>query len=301
MVTRRTESWSTDIDGAWVTKTEITDGKIGYKTWIATTEEEIRDASSSIYMNMPLLKHLDMVKEFSGKIAVVMQPCMLKALTALMEKDPSLRDKIKWKFGLFCSGSCDVKATELALQKAGVTTENGKRLYYRRGFWRGPGAVVYQDDSEATFSYTDYFCTYKNAYYFHKKSCFGCDDHYAASSDISFGDIWLKEMKKENIKHTGCVIRNQQAQDLLDRAIREKDITARFMSGRDLIRSQKRELVFKNLVFAKEGHRKWNHALAGLMVKNNRNFVRKHPKLFEKIPVKIVFFRMALLRVLLNF
>lgn len=36
------------IDGAWVSRTKIVDGQLGYDTFIATTEEELRDASSSI-------------------------------------------------------------------------------------------------------------------------------------------------------------------------------------------------------------------------------------------------------------
>ncbi len=46
------------IDGAWVSRTKIVDGQLGYDTFIATTEEELRDASSSIYMSMPLLKSM---------------------------------------------------------------------------------------------------------------------------------------------------------------------------------------------------------------------------------------------------
>ena len=57
-----------DIDGAWVTKTDFVNGELSYKTYVATTEEEIRDASSSVYMTIPLLKHIDVIKNY---IAVV--------------------------------------------------------------------------------------------------------------------------------------------------------------------------------------------------------------------------------------
>ena len=38
------------IDGAWVTRSEIKDGKLGYKSFIATTPAQLREASSSVYM-----------------------------------------------------------------------------------------------------------------------------------------------------------------------------------------------------------------------------------------------------------
>ena len=53
-----------EIDGAWVTRSEIKDGKLGYKTFIATTREELMESSSSVYMHMPLMKHVDMLREF---------------------------------------------------------------------------------------------------------------------------------------------------------------------------------------------------------------------------------------------
>ena len=51
------------------------------------TEEEIRDASSSVYMNIPILKHIDVVRNFDGKVAVVMTPCMLRGLDTIMKKE----------------------------------------------------------------------------------------------------------------------------------------------------------------------------------------------------------------------
>ncbi|WP_251352938.1 Coenzyme F420 hydrogenase/dehydrogenase, beta subunit C-terminal domain [Hominisplanchenecus murintestinalis] len=71
--------------------------------------------------------------------------------------------------------------------------------------------MVYKDGSEKTFSYSKTICAYKNAYFFEKGSCMTCQDHFALAADISFGDIWLKEMKGNPIKHTSCVIRNEKA------------------------------------------------------------------------------------------
>ena len=157
-----------EIDGAWVTKTAFENGELTYKTYIATTEEEIRDASSSVYMNIPILKHIDVVRNFDGKVAVVMTPCMLRGLDTIMKKDQSLKDKIVLKLGLYCSGNHSPKATTLSMEKSGVTSENAKRLYYRRGHWRGISSVIYNDGSTKEFSYSKTICSYKNAYFFEK-------------------------------------------------------------------------------------------------------------------------------------
>lgn len=305
------------IDGAWVTKTKIRDGKLGYHTFIAVTEEEIRSASSSIYMNIPLLKHVDLVRNFDGRVAVVMTPCMLQGLTKLMEKEEELKKKIVLKLGLYCSGNHSEKATLLSLEQSKVSLTGAKRLYYRRGHWRGLSSVVYEDGSEKTFSYTKTICAYKNAYFFEKGSCMTCQDHFASAADISFGDIWLKEMKGNPIKHTSCVIRNERALAMYRQAVEAGAIVDSHISGRDMVRSQKRALVFKYTCapaklkyFAKQGKTvnltaddtcRWNHRLAFTLAEKNKRYSEEHYESLRKIPYILIYYYMCLIRVLLSF
>lgn len=305
------------IDGAWVTKTEIKDGKLGYHTFIAVTEEEIRSASSSIYMNIPLLKHVDLVRKFDGKVAVVMTPCMLQGLTKLMEKDEALREKIVLKLGLYCSGNHSEKATLLSLEQSKISLDGAKRLYYRRGHWRGLSSVLYEDGSEKTFSYTKTICAYKNAYFFEKGSCMTCQDHFASAADLSFGDIWLKEMKGNPIKHTSCVIRNERAWAMYRQAVEAGAIVDSHISDRDMVRSQKRALVFKYTCapakmkyFEKQGKTvslvaddkcKWNHRLAFYLAEKNKKYSEEHYEKLRKIPYILIYYYMCLIRVLLSF
>ncbi len=305
------------IDGAWVTRTQITDGKLGYHTWIATTEEELRSASSSVYMNIPLLKHVDLVRQFEGRVAVVMTPCMLSGLTKLMEKDQALREKIVLKLGLYCSGNHSEKATLLSLEQSKVSLEGAKRLYYRRGHWRGLSSVLYEDGSEKTFSYTKTICAYKNAYFFEKGSCMTCQDHFALAADISFGDIWLKEMKGQPIKHTSCVIRNERAWDMYRQAVAAGAITDSHISDRDMVRSQKRALVFKYTCapaklkyLKKQGKQvaltaddkcRWNHRLAFYLARKNKAYSEEKYEKLRRIPYILIYYYMCLIRVLLSF
>lgn len=298
-----------DIDGAWVTKTDFVNGELTYKTYVATTEEEIRDASSSVYMTIPLLKHIDVIKNFNGKVAVVMTPCMLRGLDAILKKDDALREKVVLKLGLYCSGTHSPKATTLSMEKSGIPSEDATRLYYRRGHWRGTSSVIYKDGSEKQFSYSKTICAYKNAYFFEKDSCMYCQDHYANSSDISFGDIWLKEMKGNPIKHTSCVIRTQKAYDFLERAIKDGDIYAEHISDRDMVRSQKRALVFKfnaakakmNAALDTSDKCKWNHRLAFRLAEKNKKYSEKHYDKLAKKPIWFIYYYMCFIRVLLSF
>lgn len=308
------------IDGAWVTKSSIEDGKLSYKTFIATTEEELKSCSSSIYMDMPLLKHIDVVKNFNGKVAVVLTPCLTRSLTAMMEKDPELKEKIVLKLALYCSGNHSDKATTLSLEKMGITLENAERMYYRRGHWRGQSTVVYKDGSEKNLSYTKTICAYKNAYFFEKNSCMMCQDHFGNASDISFGDIWLKEMKSNPIKHTSCVIRNEKAYAMYKSAVEAGAIIDAHITDTKMVKSQKRALVFKfNCAKAKvkmlekQGKKvnldtidisnkcKWNHKLAFKLAERNKKYSEeKYDKLAKK-PVIFIYYYMCFIRALLSF
>lgn len=308
---------SGQIDGAWVTKSVVEDGKPGYHTFIATTEEELRSASSSIYMDMPLLKHLDLVRNFQGKVAVVLTPCLTRALTEAMKRESELQKKIVLKLTLYCSGNHSENATLLSLKKSGISLDHAVRIFYRRGHWRGSSAVLYEDGQEKTFSYTKTICAYKNAYFFEKRPCMTCQDHFGRDSDISFGDIWLKSMKNNPIKHTSCVIRNEKALAMYQSAVDAGAITDFRISDTDMVRSQKRALVFKYCCapakknyLEKQGKTlnadfsdrcKWNHRLAYYLARKNEAFSKEHYEKLEKIPMPVIYYYMCFIRLLLSF
>ncbi len=305
------------IDGAWVTRSEISGGKLGYKTFIATTKEQLMESSSSVYMYMPLMKHVKMLEEFSGKLAVVLVPCQMRAFNAMLKKNPALKEKIVLKLGLYCSGSHDENATLVPLRKKKISLDGAKRLYYRRGHWRGLSTVQYEDGSEKTLSYPKTICAYKNAYFFSREACMVCQDHYCNEADISFGDIWLKEMKKNPIKHTSCVIRSEKALAMFNSAVNAGAIVASRIDDSKMLRSQKRALVFKfncakakqemfskqgkNLALDTSGKCRWNHRLAFKLGWHNMEFSKNKLKTLEKLPTWVVYYYMCFIRVLLSF
>lgn len=305
------------IDGAFVTKSSIKEGRLSYEAMIATTPEQLKECSSSIYMDMPLLKHIDLIRKFDGKVAVVLTPCLMRSLSAMMERDKELQEKIVLKLALYCSGNHNENATLLPLKKAGISLENAVRMYYRRGHWRGFSTVVYQDGSEKNLNYSKTICAYKNAYFFEKGSCMLCQDHYGKASDISFGDIWLKEMKGNPIKHTSCVIRSQRAYEMYQSAVAAGAIEDSHISDTKLLKSQKRALVFKfncarakQKFYAGKGNTvsidtsdkcKWNHRLAFFLARHNAELSEKNDRLVSALPQWFVYYYMCFIRVLLSF
>lgn len=305
------------IDGAWVTRSCVRDGRLSYETFIATTEEEIQSCQSSIYMEMPLMRHLDVVEQFNGRVAVVLLPCQMKAFTMVLEKRPVLQNKVVLKLSLYCSGSHDSAATMIPLKKNKIGLDNASRFFFRRGHWRGYTVVRMADGTEKQLSYTKGICAYKNAYYFSQLRCMVCQDQYGRYADLGFGDIWLKQMKRVDIKHTSCTIHTEVGRDLYEAAVSNGDIVSSHLSKGDLIRSQKRALIFKyNLAeakvsaFAKQGKAlrlddtlpcRWNHRLAWALARRNQAVSAKNPNRVERMPMWITYYYMCFIRVLLSF
>lgn len=305
------------IDGAWVTRSEIKDGKLGYKSFIATTPAQLREASSSVYMYMPLLQQTKMLEDFKGRLAVVLVPCQMRAFTAILDKKPALKEKIVLKLGLYCSGSHNENATLVPLKKKKIPLENAVRLYYRRGHWRGLSTVQYADGTERTLSYPKTICAYKNAYFFSREACMVCQDQYGYAADISFGDIWLKEMKKNPIKHTSCVIRTQRALEMYRSAVEAGVLHDAKLDDERMLRSQKRALVFKwncaaakKALYEKAGRKlsvdtsskcRWNHRLAFKLGWRDMKFSEEKLARLEKLPTWLIYYYMCFIRVLLSF
>lgn len=306
------------IDGAWVTRGYIENGELCYNTGIATTEDEIRACSSSIYMDIPLLKHIEEIKKFHGKIAVVLVPCQMRAFQDVLEKDSAFNERVVLKISLYCSGQHDSGATYSPLKNAKVSLEKAEKLIYKNGHWRGNTVIIMRDGTTKSISYTKTICAYKNAYFYSRKKCMVCQDQFGYQSDMSFGDIWLREMKKNPIKHTSVIIRNEKSLELYRSAVEQGDIIDFHISKKKVVLSQKRALAYKwNCAKAKKEHYdkvnqsnmsldvsskcRWNHRLAFWLSMKNQRFSEKNPRKLEKTPNIFIFIYMCFIRTLLSF
>jgi len=233
------------IQGALVTRQQMDGGEISYRTFIATTKEEIMDCRTSVYMDLPLAKHFKDILGFEGKVAVVALPCHLRALSKLEEKYPQLKERIVLKISLFCSGSPSRELTRRTLLKCKINPDEVSRIYFRKGHWRGETHVEMKNGETKRISYLYNLCMYKNLYYYATPRCFSCNDHIGFLGDISCGDVWLKEMKANPIKHTGIVVKNDKAQRLIEDIAQDNMISARETDATNTLKSQKRALVYK--------------------------------------------------------
>ena len=242
------------IDGALVSKIFLDHGDIKGESFIATTCDEIRSSGGSIYFNVdPAWRD---VKHFEGRLAVVGLPCHLKALNRICCKNPNLNEKIVLKIGLFCGHNSKKTLLYKVLEKKKIPINDIKAFRFRRGRWRGKMHVILNDNRSIEFPFS-HFSVYQNLNLFSLKRCLYCSDHTAENSDLSCGDIWIKEMKKEPIKHTIFLARNRKGIATVDLIVKEGAAQVKSSSPAEVFHSQKRALILHKGLYARAVMGRW--------------------------------------------
>jgi len=306
------------VDGAFVSRQYMNDGRIEVDSFVATTPEEILDARTSIYTYFPIEKNYAKMKEFKGRIAAVLLPCGVNSLEVYISKNPELKDRVPYVISLFCGGVAEEALMQRILKKSRIDPKSIERIYSRKGHWRGATVIKMKDGTERQISYTKNWSTYKNAFFFSHGKCFSCTDHFGYKADFSCGDIWLQEMKKVDIKHTAIVAKNDKANQIIKEMQAKNLITAKEVTPEFVLRGNKRAIIYK--FHTAEARKKlgprygiryigdppaksnWNHYIAAWFILHNMKASKSEKSIDRlfKIPKRLIYLYMVFIRVLIN-
>jgi len=188
------------------------------ESFIARTKEEIIQSQKSKYVPIIMrdaLKELSCIKD-NDKIAVVGLPCQFSAI-----EKAGLSSKSFLRFGLFCGHTPSLAGLSLFLNKiARVKKKEISKIDFRGEGWPGYVSILKKDGKELKFPF-QFFWSIVGSRFFYPKKCLSCSDCLSETSDISFGDAWLKEFKKDNLGQSLIVARTQRGLDLLLEAEKE--------------------------------------------------------------------------------
>lgn len=212
------------IDGALVTRMKK-NKPLKPEPFIARTKKEILEASKSKYCPVPAniaLKEILNSKE-GEKFAVVGLPCHMHGIRKAEIINKKLKEKIELHIGIFCGTTKNFNATLYQIKNMGINKEEIDNLNYRGKGWPGYLTIKLKDGREFNKEYTDYYSGNFTAFY--PWRCTLCCDHTCELADISFGDAWLTNRKKEDKIGSSIIIsRNKKAEDLLNNLLNTKII-----------------------------------------------------------------------------
>lgn len=231
------------IDGALVV---ITTG-INPIIIIARSSLELKEAMGSKYIPVPLNVGLKEILNTDGRFAFVGLPCHLLGLSRITLLHPVLAKKIVLKLGLFCGRGFDHHYLHYVLKDLGIRLASIRKTRFRGYGWPGKVFIDYVSKGENKEVYLDYarFGRYSGSYLFIPKRCLFCPDHTAELADISFGDAWLKEVRKIDSEGTSIIVtRTSTGNKILLDATRDGFINTSKSSVNDVVRSQYLQLNF---------------------------------------------------------
>ncbi|EDY81710.1 Coenzyme F420 hydrogenase/dehydrogenase, beta subunit C terminal domain family protein [Verrucomicrobiia bacterium DG1235] len=268
------------VQGALVCSSQFEDGVFDFKLSIAQSRKELFEAQSSKYFDIPVLKGLDLVKSFDGKVAVVGLPSQINSLTRRMAKNEELRKKVGFRIALFCGHNSKKELIEHIWKKKGIDGRDIEQFRYRQGHWRGQMELTMKDGTLSRFPFQD-FSHYQNLHILSLDRCLNCHDHMGYYSDLSTGDVWLHKMKVDPVKHSIFLARTSLAEEIIQKMKSSGLLEAKPVDRQFVYRSQKRSINYHYNLSARAMVGKW----LGVKVKDR---TKEKPKVRDLVAAFIV-------------
>ncbi len=254
---------------------------------ISKTIAEITANRGSKYYAATFQHALEEIRADNLRYAFVGVPCFVNAVDLLRHDDEVWRRKIAFTLGLVCGHLKTQIYTETLARQLGVESIDIASVDYRiknpnykssdysfgvkskaSGMWRSTRVknLVASNWGEAAFSL---------------EACNSCTDIFAYSSDVTFGDAWLKRFENESRGTNLVVVRNPRIQEILQAGNVGKEIYLEELTELDVLESQKGGI---------------RHRVQGYLVRNSAGQRKVSPQSdFESVPAPAIL-RSLLLR-----
>ncbi len=240
-----------------------TEGRF-FRYRISFSEQDVQEGAKSRYYPVELSEVLNFIRKKPGRYAVVAIPCMIKAVHLLRQKDPVLKERIKFTLGLFCGHMKSSRFVESFAWHMKVPVKEVTRVDYRYKFPDRPanwyntmltlksGVTVHKDWWHLRDG--DW-----GAGYFMNSACNFCDDVVAETADISFGDAWVEPYSSDGRGTNVVIVRSSIILDIISTGRIETRLSLKEVSSEFVAQTQaaglrqRREGLAYRLTWASQG------------------------------------------------
>lgn len=210
---------------------------------ISRSTNALLSARKSMYSSTTLDEVVREVRGDGRTYAIVGVPCFITAMRHLEDADARLRAQFTWHVGLVCGHLKSQFFAESLAWQAGVRPSELEAIDFRV---KNRARRSYSYDYEArargrrprrrrTLSALDGSWGYGA---FQPAACNYCDDVFAETADIVFGDAWLPRYTDDWRGTNVVVTRNADADRILADGVRDGDIRLEELTVDDAARSQ---------------------------------------------------------------
>ena len=220
-----------------------TEGRELFGYTISRSSMALFASRKSMYYSTTLDEVVREVRGDGRRYAIVGVPCFITAMRHLEEVDTDLRDQFTWHIGLVCGHLKSQFFAESLAWQAGVPPEDLEAIDFRvknparrsysydyevRGRARGPRLRRTQAAIDGSWGYGA----------FQPGACNFCDDVFAETADVVFGDAWLPKYTDDWLGMNVVVTRHADADRILADGVRDSVIRLEELTVEDAARSQ---------------------------------------------------------------
>ena len=213
-----------------------------FKYRIISDPEHIANTSKTRYYPVTLETLFEELEKTEGKIAVSGVACFIKALRLKQYYVPSLKTRIPFMVGIICGGLKSRFFTEFLSQSAGIPSAYRDQEYRIKD----PHSTA----SDYSFGATDEIGERHEikmskvgdmwgSGLFKAEACDYCTDVLTELADISVGDAWLPDYRKDGLGNSVIITRSRLAEKIIQDGIKNGELTLAKVASRRIIESQR--------------------------------------------------------------
>lgn len=201
----------------------------------------IKQISKTRYFPVTLEELFLKIDQLDGTVAISGVACFIKAIRLKQYYQPDLKTKIPFLIGIICGGWKSRFFTDFLAQSAQIDGP------YRDAEYRIKDAQSLSSDySFGAFDMQDQFHNLKmktvgdmwGTGMFKAKACEFCTDVLTELADISLGDAWLDDYRKEGLGNSIIVTRSKLAEEIICKGILNNTLVVRAAHKDLIIKSQ---------------------------------------------------------------
>jgi coenzyme F420 hydrogenase subunit beta len=207
------------------------------------SKDELLGRTGSRYSPAAPCEKLDWIRESMNPSVFIGKPCDVVALRKSQAVNPMLGEKVSLAISIFCAGTPATEGTYKILSSLGVKPEQTKEIRYRGYGWPGATFVKIKGDNSQIhqMSYEESWGNILSHYSQYR--CRICPDSTGEFADISCGDPWYREFKKDEQGWSLVVVRTERGKEILRKAMKAGYINLERIEPDTISRSQKALLV----------------------------------------------------------
>jgi coenzyme F420 hydrogenase subunit beta len=210
---------------------------------VSSDADGLMEGRKSRYYPVDLSEVYETILSRPGRYAVVGVPCFAKSIRLMQRASPEIADRVRFIVGLVCGHLKSKSYGEYLGWTQGVHPSKLRYLDFRVKL-PGASAAQYTVDAHDERglhrgkALKGYFGTSWDLGFMKYGACEFCDDVFAETADIVFGDAWIEPFQRSWLGSNVILARHPTARSILTRGIKSGQLALESISPEQMSKSQ---------------------------------------------------------------